>query len=143
MWRYPIKKQILAYSAGIFDGEGCVTITKDKDGRHYLRATVTNTCQFLCFWLEKKFAGSYVGKPRKAKETYKPCFVWTVSGKVAQRFLKRIQPFCLVKSEQIKVALSFPTKAYSVHCTSEEKILRERLYWNLRELNTGGVRKKA
>ena len=126
----------IAYMAGIFDGEGSVTISAEakRAKNYYLRATVTNTNEPLMKWIVEHFRGGYIAKTRGIL-TRKDCYTWTISGKKAQNFLRIIQDFSIVKKPQINVALQFVVKDCSHHCSIEEREVRAKLRLLIKELN--------
>ena len=41
----------LAYCAGLFDGEGCITLTRDSESNYRLRVKITSTDYSVLEWL--------------------------------------------------------------------------------------------
>ena len=131
--------ETLAYTAGIFDGEGSVNITCDADRRHYLRATVTNTNEPLLSWLRNEFGGNVRTLKTPTELTRKSCYTWSINGSESKIFLEKIFPFVKVKKEQITLALSYPVKRWGQHCSPVERKTREEMYIKMRQLNRGGI----
>ena|ERR1700677_4361801 len=104
-----MNKTILAYTAGIFDGEGCVEIYNastskaSKNPSFILRVTIVQKDGKVMNYLEKNFGG-YV-----AVDYHGGYYIhrWDVRSKKAYRFLKTIFPFLLIKKEQAKLAIKF------------------------------------
>ncbi|MCJ7828131.1 MAG: LAGLIDADG family homing endonuclease [Dehalococcoidia bacterium] len=75
----------LAYTAGIMDGEGCISITcnKKKSSRkgieYRIRVNVANTNEWLVNWLKFNFGGC-VTKARP-RENCKQMYQWVLSSK--------------------------------------------------------------
>ena len=82
-----------AYWAGLFDGEGCVHISKDL--RH-LEISVTQKKTAILSLLKQTFGGNVSGYKWRA-----------VSTKNAIRFLESIQPHVIIKANGVKIALEF------------------------------------
>ncbi len=97
----------LAYIAGIFDGEGCISLPE----RHYpqtestysLVACVSNTNEWLLLYLKSIFGGSISVR----NDRNRPCWNWSLRHKKAGEFLKVIYPFLRIKKPQAEVAIRF------------------------------------
>lgn len=102
------------YAAGFFDGEGCVNFQLMRYRRYgkvrgrsiSLRVMIGNTNLAVLRRFEETFGGSVHPKPRYAAQ-HKPTWVWAASFKQAVPFLLAIQPFVIVKTEQVALALEF------------------------------------
>lgn len=97
-------KQLLAYFAGIFDGEGSV-------GAYYKNGTCKLNCSIamddptaiMLFWREYPECALR----RMHRVGGRDYFVFALNHYKADRFLEDITPYCLVKWPQVKVARSF------------------------------------
>ena len=104
-----------AYIAGLFDGEGSISIckfrTKNKNYvcPHYiLLITCTNTFKPIIEWLDTVLVGSkQVRKREWGKENWKTSYAWMASAKKALEVLKIIFPYLKIKKEQSKLAIEF------------------------------------
>jgi hypothetical protein len=95
----------IAYVAGFFDGEGCVYLNTRKNGRAILRIKVSQKDRRPLDLLQERFGGSVcVSRNRK---TGNECWSWSLSTAQAERFVRMVQPFCLVKAEAIAIALEY------------------------------------
>jgi hypothetical protein len=103
-----------AYAAGFFDGEGCITISMRRARRgakehHTLLVSVSQCDLRPLNWLRERFGGSIspsnskIAKARGYRQAYRLC----LAGAKADRFLSEIQPFAIVKREQIDLAIEF------------------------------------
>ena len=109
----------LAWAAGFFDGEGCVIveISKEKRCRHGFRtalhATVTQTSLPCLELFLKRFGGSIKTSDAKTPNgrRWAVQYTWVVRNENAAIFLREIQPYTVVKREQINVALKYPLTA--------------------------------
>jgi hypothetical protein len=95
----------IQYLAGIVDGEGhfCRPRNKSGQGRYSWesRIIVTNTCLSLMDTIQAAYGGR-VRLRIRSKTNNLPCYVWTLTGKRAEALAIRLQPFLIVKAEQVK-----------------------------------------
>ena len=92
----------LAYIAGIFDGEGCVSIRKSDRVTFSIEMRDPQAIRLISSILRLK-PNHYF---RKDQDYY----IWRVESSrknLVKRFLTSILPYVRVKKDQIKVALSF------------------------------------
>jgi hypothetical protein len=103
------------YMAGLFDGEGCVNISRcsritrgNKHTQIILRCFIVNTNQEILRFLKLKFGGSLSAPLSLNKERgWKPFCSWKLCYDKAAKFLEWILPSCFIKREQIILALDF------------------------------------
>lgn len=96
----------LAYLAGFFDGEGCITTgIQRQGGRGYylIRATVTQNSLPVLEAYEAEFGGRILD-PSPGKSA----FVWQITGDQMAHFLQTLLPYLRLKKEQAELALAFP-----------------------------------
>lgn len=110
------------YLAGLFDGEGCIVISK----RHYrlksgekapwytLVVCVVNTHLPTILMLRDEFVSksAYVFRMDKINakpkgKAQRPCWKWHVASDIAETFLKRVLPHLVIKKEEAYLALQF------------------------------------
>jgi len=109
-------KQLLAYTAGIIDGEGSIGIyshrTKSKKGYTYdLIVSVWNTNEWLIRWLKMSFGGSTGPVPwYKEQPRWKTRLKWAVYHDKAADFLELILPYLQLKRPQAELAILFQRK---------------------------------
>ena len=137
----------LAYTAGIFDGEGWAIIAPYNHNstfngrvyaRHRMRIGVSNTSQPMLQWLRRTWGGNiYLVYPQKGKR--RACYSWQPSERLATRFLSQILPYLNTKVIQAKLALAFRK---TIDCTARvcplpKSILdeRDRLMKSMRMTN--------
>lgn len=143
------------YIAGLFDGEGCISLVKIKrfdkrktEGftqKYALQVSIGQNQDFGIFEELKKKFGGYIKttKPKGFK-------LWHLWGKDGAVFLKTILPYLVIKKEQAQIGIGF-AKEYHVgnkrlargrgHFVSEEtKIKREEIYQKLKELKNTAPR---
>lgn len=102
-----------AYAAGLFDGEGCLQIRGGKKSRaraewgHYsLTANAANTALPVLLWMQERYGGSVFTKPRGVVG-WRQAYYWIVCGKSAAAFLAKIEPYVIVKRDQVVAGLVF------------------------------------
>ena len=105
-----MKKTDLAYCAGLFDGEGCIHISKQylkkqPPAYYNLRVTITNTNQYVLEWFHFSFSGNlYLQKP---KENRQRAWRWQIADRQAEEFLRAILPYLIIKKAEAELALKF------------------------------------
>ena len=104
--------------AGFFDGEGCVYVAKCKNTgsrggwNYYLQISIAQQDKRPLHLIQSKFGGSI--RLNKAKATYEKkkdhVYTWSlvISAANALVFLRAIEQYCVVKSEQVTEALRWP-----------------------------------
>jgi hypothetical protein len=104
----------LAWSAGIVDGEGCITIygRPGRVSRKGVRAlalvlTVTNTDPRMLVKLKYMFGGNLKRSPERRISARRPCFTWLITGKPCARVLGLIYPYLVIKKEQADIGIAY------------------------------------
>ena len=114
-----MKKTDLAYIAGLFDGEGCVTYssrkTVRKDGTSGITSrvlvTMGQTEEYMVRWLQFNWGGTvYIRKPPEKFPHAKYLYVWRILCWDACVFLKDVLPYLKLKKAQAEIALKFHSK---------------------------------
>lgn len=113
------KQTKVAYAAGIIDGEGSFSISKQYSRRkdiyntkvkkcwHRLRIQICNTNKEVLYWFKETFGGLVF--ETKPTVTGKPVYHWNL-GIVEQNtenFLLAIIPYLIIKKQQALLALEF------------------------------------
>lgn len=100
----------LAYFGGLFDGEGCISIIKGKNGRgnvqYSLRTIVTNTNKYVLQLYQLSFGGC-VREHKSSHIKWRDCYTWELSSRQAFDFLKTIYPYLVIKRAEADVAFEF------------------------------------
>jgi hypothetical protein len=106
----------LAWAAGFFDGEGCVMVSPRNNGKfHSLFTSVTQQEPAALHLFKQRFGGNVTPDKTATSNSYERkrgpvlCWRWKASSKEAYAFLKAIEPYCVVKAEQVRVALEYPS----------------------------------
>lgn len=126
----------LAYIAGFFDGDGCVTIIRHKNKlssggyAYYLKVEIA---QKIMLYLFEELLETYGGKIRQTKQ---PAHFWGILGDKAVTFLQDILPYLRIKQREAKVGIEFQARIkHDGRPLSDFEITeREKLYWKMREL---------
>lgn len=97
-----------SYLAGIFDGEGTVTVyvtdRKHQTGWTQVRISVRMTDQAPLKLFAKRFGGN-VSHERRNAQNRKPIYRWNLCGKKAFEAITILSKLCLIKTPQLKLAL--------------------------------------
>jgi hypothetical protein len=101
---------VLAYTAGIIDGEGNIGIyANNSNGNpvYRMRVRVSNTNTKIIFWLKDLYGGSTGVNKVKSGHNWKPAWYWTISCNTALGFLEQIYPYLILKKEQAEIAIRY------------------------------------
>ena len=127
----PVRDVDAAWSAGLFDGEGCV-------GVYYYGPTLGLTVQFGMTDLEplEKLCTLWGGSIHKlgCRSTGAQVWHWTVRGKPALAMLEQMLPYLTNKREQARVALEYPPSPHGIKVSKENHAIRLRLFTQLKEM---------
>ena len=95
----------LAYAAGLFDGEGSISLVRQKNNRsHSPQVSVASNDYEVLAWFQKRFGGSIVTKqPRKA--THSVSYDWRLTDRRALSFLELIRPYLVIERKIRRVDL--------------------------------------
>lgn len=135
-----LNSNVAAYTAGIIDGEGCISVRKDRG----LLIQVANTDLDLLVWIRDHWGGRLyaVGYVRKPRPRCKPLFLWNMYGKDAIWILEILLPFLIVKKAQALVALKLKNvmgkfDPYHRERNVPWRALRDQVYEELKLLKKG------
>ena len=137
-----IDNTVLAYTAGIIDGEGCITIcvTNGNNGKTfpYAITEVVNTNYDLIVWLNSTFGGSV--RTRDPGGICKLTHIWELSGRMCLEFLTAILPYLKLKSKQAEIVINFQQRrGEGHHIRMPSEILKDSInIKNIRVLNHTG-----
>ena len=104
----------MAYIAGLFDGEGCVTCTqkptkrKDRGGKiynqWYIRCEISMTDKYVIDFIQETLGFGWSGEKKYTKRPkhYKRQWRWCCGYRDALLFAKIIWPYTQVKLHQIE-----------------------------------------
>lgn len=140
-----MKKYDVVWAAGLFDGEGCITIEIVK---HYkkpgardsfvLCASVSMTHKEAIEKLKNIFGkGSVSTRPPKKPRIEQ--WRWVVQQHHAKVVLKKMLPFLLVKKQEALLGLEFLEKTVrnkKTRVTDEEFLIRKQFYDKMKSLKS-------
>ncbi len=136
---------VLAYAAGIIDGEGSVMIRLlKKKGHtvaryHNLVVCVSSTDYPLCEWMQAHFGGT-ISTPSRPTNNWKAAWKWQLLSRHAEEFLRAVRPYLVIKDRHADIGLALRESTTSVgraHKIPDELIAyRESLRQQLRALTS-------
>jgi hypothetical protein len=145
----------LAWAAGFFDGEGCVTVAEDRKPRVRLRRgsfrlhiTVSNTKLPPLERFKTLFGGAVYQQRQNGEKAglaadsagRKASYFWMIPGRSAQKVLESLLPYLCTRHEQAAAALRFPILGRVGNIGLPLDIAAEQaaVYHELRRLNKRG-----
>ena len=150
--KYNLKETEKAYIAGFFDGEGHISITKQKpkpprwkNPTYQLKAVITNTNEAVLDGINDTFLSiaHKHGPYHSTTPNGKPIFQLQFCGRKCQMFLKEILPYLITKSNQAHLAMQYDFLANRTcpnkGLTHFNLVCREEQFQTMREFNHKGV----
>ena len=98
----------IAYIAGLFDGEGCITMAYSNLNHrtlHCPRASIEMTTLEPLSLIMRIFGGK-LRRPQQ-RQNSKPTYMWLLRGKKMELFLRVIHPYLIIKRDKTTLALSY------------------------------------
>jgi len=92
-------EHLVAWAAGLFEGEGCIVVTTGRNGTPRVVVTLGTTDRDV---LERFVSVVGIGSIRSQKDnqhTRRPLFVWAVSGRRAKPIIELFLPWLGVRRE--------------------------------------------
>jgi hypothetical protein len=111
----PRQPEELAYAAGLFDGEGFVSLCRTGykpqnenfvAGQYRLAVSVSMCDSEAVLWLHKTFGGR-LQKVKAQKKEWRDAFRWTVETDSAISFLQEVGSWLKVKKHQVALTFKF------------------------------------
>lgn len=101
-----MKKYIKSYIAGLFDGEGTVTLSRTHSNDKFKApvASMTSTSIEILNFIQIYYGGC-ISKQKVYKEHHKLSWVWKITNQKALLSFKDILPFILIKEKQRRIKL--------------------------------------
>lgn len=135
----------LHWAAGLFEGEGTVTIAvRNSDETYRLVVTMGNTDAEVVDFFCDRWPGwrqpAYGDRPGR-----KPAWYWTVAGPKAEAFVHQVMPYLRTQRvrDKCEIALRFrasqPRRITSVPLRAGVKAAQRDLYLEMRKLNKRGA----
>ncbi len=132
----------VAWAAGFFDGEGCISAgfeTAPKHGlRTHLMVVVAQSASEPLVAMQQRWGGSLRDKPSRNPH-HKHQWRWLLNGKNAAPFLRDVLPYLRVKGEAAALALEYIAliHPHSVPLSEADHALRRPIVEALQALNAG------
>ncbi len=101
-----MKATILAYAAGIIDGEGTIALTRHgrTDRFRHPMVHVASTSPELLAFLKRHFGGCITNK-KTYKAHHKPSFTWSLQNNAALEFLSLVYPHLVENKKRKRASL--------------------------------------
>jgi len=101
----------LRYVAGLFDGEGSVSIrVRDQPDCkaliHYLHANLSSTYRPILDLLAEDFGGK-INRTGRGEPRSKPAWNWRLHSRSALLFLEAVRPHLYIKALEVDIAIAF------------------------------------
>jgi len=93
---------VLAYIAGLFDGEGSIIMNRSERRNFYLRCQLTNTNVEVLKFVQGLLGGAWVEDNRDYLGN-KRCYYLRWSGQKAQEVLFTLLPYLIIKEKEAKL----------------------------------------
>lgn len=141
-----------AYIAGLFDADGCVSVSRIKSRSSLHRydykvvSLIVNTDEEIINWLKETIGAgcSYILGKNNYNPAWKPCHRFQLDAERSRSFLKAIYPYLHIKKERVTLALKMPTRRMKTRHgkqgrTQEEYIRQGVIYDTMKKLNKRGT----
>lgn len=126
-----ITQMEMSYLAGIFDGEGCITINQNQKG-YKLECLLVTAGSYIPNLFQFTFGGSLRKRKQNTDKRWHDYYRWQISSRQALSFLKVITPYLRLKKPQAELAIKFQERLSANHLhhgrrplTNKELVLRE------------------
>jgi hypothetical protein len=123
----------LAYYAGVFDGEGHITICASRrtngTAQYWLQIGVGNTYLPLLESLKTDFGVGHLSKlygPKNVRPRV-PAMCWRCTSNQAMYVLEAMLPFLRIKQEPAKVAIEFQKQSFSSRDLEWKQSMKEKI----------------
>lgn len=132
-----------AYAAGLFDGEGCVSVYQTSFRSDALTVRVTNTSWVMIEFLHSRWGGNLSHRVANKEENSQAVWYWSLAANQALRFLDDVYPFLKTKRPQAKLARRYQRYVVTQRQAARDpkrKALRIRMTQMMKSLNARGYR---
>ena len=106
------KKTIISleYLAGLIDGEGCLDFIDTSRKYRYprIRVALKESDSRILFLIHDIYGGriNHTGKQKSWKDYWSEQDLWTIAGEEANKLLKKLLPYLVVKKQKAETLLS-------------------------------------
>lgn len=105
----------LAYIAGIIDGEGCISLSKEKKTGYFIPSIFVGMCDSMCINILHMYTG--LGSLSHRAPSHwgnKHVYIWQVRNRLEiYLLLKAVHPYLITKRKQADVLLEFVERRIS------------------------------
>jgi len=102
-----LEPTVLAYLAGLIDGEGTVSIRKFR-GKWKPTVRIANTSMVLIAWLESKITSPSVGvETRPAKRNHSISYMFNIIGLAHLPLYESLLPYMVIKHRQLQLVIEY------------------------------------
>ncbi len=130
-------KEENAYFAGMVDGEGSVSVIgsleTDRKHHYFPRAIITNNHKGVCD-IAKELYGGCVYQRKDMEGRTSPCYNWVITSRLADKFLRLVLPYLIIKKEQAKLVLTFYEDIYVFNGKNLSQEIRDEMAFRREEL---------
>ena len=133
------KELLLAYAAGLIDGEGCIGLYHNShNGNYQLRITVEMVDKSGMEIISNLFKGKWYYK--KAKKPRRARQIWMAFNRNAEDALQQLFPYLIVKRTQAELALKGNWSGFvgGKKLTKKETEIRHEINLKIKKLNQRG-----
>jgi len=117
----------IGYAAGLFDGEGSISILRRSSGQIFLQVQISMICREVLEWFSYHFGGNaVVYKQSKNALGSSPICKWSISGQMALDFINIVEPYLIEKKDEAGIALLFPAGKRNVPYSLTLEIISRR-----------------
>jgi len=135
------EKEKYAYTAGLIDGEGYISLLPVWKGHGYCAVVkVSSVDPFMTTFLYENYGGN-LGRLRIHKPPQRPSRQWTLrNGRRVHEFLTNIYPYLQVKKAQADVVMEY-VESFSQNSLRNETVWAQKrvFYDKIRKLNRRGM----
>ncbi len=138
--------EVLAYTAGLLDGEGCIGINRTCPNEmltpKYVAVTnIGNTDYNMILWLQEQYGG-YVYPKTKNHQGCKDVWGWQVNNRQAYDLLTAVMPYLRSKRRQAELLITYWEERQDLRGASKddievECIWRDAIKRKIQSLNQG------
>jgi hypothetical protein len=133
--------EVLAYFAGLVDGEGNVGVYRTKHGKSITyspKIVITSTSIEIVSWLLRNVGGTWWTRKRRGCG-WKECYSWQLQAESLVAVCALMLPYMVIKRKQVELLLEYPYGCFGQK-GMDPKIRRKKadLYERTLELNKVG-----
>jgi hypothetical protein len=102
-----LTKEERAYMAGLFDGEGCVSLSTVNKTQHLCVVTISQKRMAVLAWFHDVFGGSLFVRRRMQRQETR-LGVWSIGDADTIRIFHRIvKPYLRIKAEEFELVVAY------------------------------------